>query len=124
VDRRRGVTRYYSIRISSEITRIISHIKNPVSRNILLLLIERNSCTLSEIATVINKAPSTVSWYLKRLLNANIVKRRPISLDGLSYKSRFYEVVDKILVIRVISKYVESPFGNVVNNYLEMVDEL
>jgi predicted transcriptional regulator len=124
VDRRRGVTRYYSIRISSEITRIISHIKNPVSRNILLLLIERNSCTLSEIATVINKAPSTVSWYLQRLLNANIVARRPISLDGLSYKSRFYEVVDKILVIRVISKYVESPFGNVVNNYLEMVDEL
>jgi predicted transcriptional regulator len=124
VDRRRGVTRYYSFQTSSEITRIISHIRNPVSRNILLLLVERDSCTLSEIATLINKAPSTVSWYLQRLLNANIVKRRPISLDGISYKSKFYDVVDKILVLRVISKYVESPLDNVVNNYLEMVEEL
>lgn len=124
VDRRRGVTRYYSFQISSEITRIISHIRNPVSRNILLLLVERDSCTLSEIATLINKAPSTVSWYLQRLLNANIVKRRPISLDGISYKSKFYDVVDKILVLRVISKYVESPLDDVVNNYLEMVEEL
>ena len=124
VDRRRGVTRYYSFQISSEITRIISHIRNPVSRNILLLLVKRDSCTLSEIATLINKAPSTVSWYLQRLLNANIVKRRPISLDGISYKSKFYDVVDKILVLRVISKYVESPLDDVVNNYLEMVEEL
>jgi predicted transcriptional regulator len=90
----------------------------------LLLLVERDSCTLSEIATLINKAPSTVSWYLQRLLNANIVKRRPISLDGISYKSKFYDVVDKILVLRVISKYVESPLDDVVNNYLEMVEEL
>ncbi len=124
VDRKRGVTRYYSVQISSEETRIISHIKNRVSRNILLLLVERDSCTLSEIATLINKAPSTVSWYLQRLLNANIVKRRPMSLDGVYYKSKFYDVVDKILVLRVISKYIESPLDNVVNNYLEMVEEL
>src|SRR6266542_1784577 len=124
VDRKRGVTRYYSVQISYEETRIISHIKNRVSRNILLLLVERNSCTLSEIATLINKAPSTVSWYLQRLLNANIVKRRPMSLDGVYYKSKFYDVVDKILVLRVISKYIESPLDNVVNNYLEMVEEL
>jgi len=45
VDRKRGVTRYYSVQISSEETRIISHIKNRVSRNILLLLVERDSCT-------------------------------------------------------------------------------
>jgi predicted transcriptional regulator len=123
VDRKRGVTRYYSIQISSEVTRIISHIKNVVSRKILLLLVERDACTLSEIATLINKAPSTVFWYLERLLNANIVKKRPINSDGVHYKSRFYDVVDKMLVIDVISKYIESPFDEVVNNYTEIVDD-
>lgn len=125
VDRRRGVTRYYSLQISSEETRIISHIKNIVSRKILLLLIDRGACTLSEIATLTNKAPSTVSWYLQRLLNANIVKKKSTSSDGLYYyKSRFYDVVDKMLIMDVISKYVESPIDEVVNNYSEMVDEL
>lgn len=135
VDRRRGVTRYYSIQISSEETRIISHIKNVVSRKILLLLIDRGACTLSEIATLINKAPSTVSWYLQRLLNANIIEKKKKSacsgiggdVDGdgaYNYKSKFYDVVDKMLVMDVISKYVESPIDEVVNNYSEMVDEL
>lgn len=137
VDRRRGVTRYYSIQISSEETRIISHIKNVVSRKILLLLIDRGACTLSEIATLINKAPSTVSWYLQRLLNANIIEKKKKSacsgiggggdVDGdgaYNYKSKLYDVVDKMLVMDVISKYVESPIDEVVNNYSEMVDEL
>ena len=75
VDRKRGVTRYYPIHISTEVSKIISHIKNPVSRHTLQLLVERGSCTLSEVATLTNKAPSTISWYLQRLLKAEIVKR-------------------------------------------------
>jgi predicted transcriptional regulator len=75
VDRKRGVTRYYPIHISTEVSKIISHIKNSVSRHILQLLVERGSCTLSEVATLTNKAPSTISWYLQRLLKAEIVKK-------------------------------------------------
>lgn len=124
VERRRGVTRYYSVQISSEESRVISHIRNVISRKILLLMIERGSCTLSEIAVLTNKAPSTISWYLQRLLDANIIKKKSTSSDGVYYKSRFYEVVNKILVLDMLSKYVESPFEKVVNNYSELVEEL
>ena len=124
VERRRGVTRYYSVQISSEESRVISHIRNVISRKILLLMIERGSCTLSEIAVLTNKAPSTISWYLQRLLDANIIKKKSTSSDGVYYKSRFYEVVNKILVLDMLSKYIESPFEKVVSNYSEIVEEL
>lgn len=124
VERRRGVTRYYSVQISSEESRVISHIRNVISRKILLLIIERGSCTLSEIAVLTNKAPSTISWYLQRLLDANIIKKKSTSSDGVYYKSRFYEVVNKILVLDMLSMYVESPFEKVVSNYSEIVEEL
>lgn len=124
VERRRGVTRYYSVQISSEESRVISHIRNVISRKILLLIIERGSCTLSEIAVLTNKAPSTISWYLQRLLDANIIKKKSTSSDGVYYKSRFYEVVNKILVLDMLSKYVESSFEKVVSNYSEIVEEL
>ena len=124
VERRRGVTRYYSVQISSEESKVISHIRNVISRKILLLMIERGSCTLSEIAVLTNKAPSTISWYLQRLLDANIIKKKSTSSDGVYYKSRFYEVVNKILVLDMLSKYVESPFEKVVSNYSEIVEEL
>jgi len=124
VERRRGVTRYYSVQISSEESRVISHIRNVISRKILLLMIERGSCTLSEIAVLTNKAPSTISWYLQRLLDANIIKKKSTSSDRVYYKSRFYEVVNKILVLDMLSKYVESPFEKVVSNYSEIVEEL
>ena len=124
VERRRGVTRYYSVQISSEESKVISHIRNIISRKILLLIIERGSCTLSEIAVLTNKAPSTISWYLQRLLDANIIKKKSTSSDGVYYKSRFYEVVNKILVLDMLSKYVESPFEKVVSNYSEIVEEL
>jgi predicted transcriptional regulator len=87
-------------------------------------MIERGSCTLSEIAVLTNKAPSTISWYLQRLLDANIIKKKSTSSDGVYYKSRFYEVVNKILVLDMLSKYVESPFEKVVSNYSEIVEEL
>lgn len=79
---------------------------------------------VSEIATLTNKAPSTISWYLQRLLKAEIVKRKPICLEGIFYKSRFYSVVDKTLVINVLSKYVERSLDKVVNNYSEIIDDL
>jgi len=47
-----------------------------------------------------------------------------VCLEGIFYKSRFYSVVDKTLVINVLSKYVERSLDKVVNNYSEIVDDL
>jgi predicted transcriptional regulator len=124
VERKRGVTRYYPIDIPPEISRVISQLKNPVSKNILSLLVDRGPCTLSEIAVISGKAPSTISWYLNRLLAADILKRKPVTSDGPVYRSRTYDVVDKKLILSVLSTYIESPIDRVVNNYTEIIEDL
>lgn len=124
IDRRRGVTRYYPVHITLEISKIISNIRSPVSRHILSLLAKNGPCTLSEIATSTNKAPSTISWYLQRLMNANVVRRKSARLNNNFYKSKYYDFSDKKLILGILSKYLEDPLNELVYNYSEMMNEL
>jgi predicted transcriptional regulator len=125
VDRKRGVTRYYPLYISTEISKIIGHIRNSVSRQIISLLVQNNGCTLGEIAACTMKAPSTVSWHLQRLINAGIVKKNSVGKsDGFIYKSSSFHVSDKVLIENVLSNYLESPLDRIVNDYSELIDEL
>lgn len=125
VDRKSGVTRYYPVYISQEVSKIIGHIKNPVSKQIMSLLLKNNECTLSEITAFTMKAPSTVSWHLQRLIIAGIVRKKSVNVsDGIIYKSRFYHISDKRLIENIISKYIESSLDKVVNGYSDLIDEL
>jgi predicted transcriptional regulator len=125
VDRRSRVTRYYPLHISAEISKIIGYIRNSVSRQIVSILCQNNGCTLGEITAFTNKAPSTVSWHLQRLVSAGIVSKASVrKLDGLFYKSSIYHVYDRELTERVLKKYRESPVDRAVNNYSDLIDEL
>lgn len=125
VDRGRRVTRYYPLHISAEISNIIGYVRNSVSRQIVTILSQSNGCTLGEIAAFTNKAPSTVSWHLQRLVKAGIVSKALVrKLDGLIYKSSIYLVSDKELIKKVLNNYVESPLDRATNDYSDLIDEL
>ena len=47
--------------------------RNESSERIILYLLEHYSCTFNEIVEYTDKAPSTISWHLKRLKDAGIV---------------------------------------------------
>lgn len=51
------------------------------TKEIIMKLLDQKICTFNEISTHINKAPSTTSWNLKRLLDSEIIIRKK---DGLS----------------------------------------
>ncbi|MGA7978258.1 MAG: hypothetical protein WB975_13565, partial [Nitrososphaeraceae archaeon] len=78
VDRKKGVTRYYPIHISSQVSKIIGHIKHQTSRQVLSFLVQNGPCRLDELVQLTNKAPlhyhgiSNDSWNLA-LLRENIV---------------------------------------------------
>jgi DNA-binding transcriptional ArsR family regulator len=83
-----------------------------------IFILQHDSCIFNEIVDHVNKAPSTVSWYLKRLSDAGIISIIP------GEKHQLYRVVDGEAIANILYKYQESFVDKVVNNYTEMMEEL
>jgi predicted transcriptional regulator len=119
IDRQNNrVTRYYIVDITKEDSDIIGCFRNRVTRKIAIFILQHDSCIFNEIVDHINKAPSTVSWHLKRLRNTGI-----ISVTS-GEKHHIYRVVDGEVVGNILYKYKESFVDKVVDNYTEMMEEL
>ena len=67
------ITRYYPNNIPVEEADIIGHIRNNGARQIILFILDHDSCTFNEIIKYTKKAPSTISWHLKRLKDSGII---------------------------------------------------
>jgi len=68
---RRG--RYYPVDILADESHILGFIRNNVSRQIITFILQHKLCTFNEILEQTKKAPSTLSWHLKRLSRATII---------------------------------------------------
>jgi predicted transcriptional regulator len=112
-------TRYYSNYIPAEETDIIGCIRNNSARQIILFILDHDSCTFNEIIEYTKKAPSTISWHLKRLKAAGV-----ISILYTGHCQHIYKVRDFESVTNVLSKYKESFTDKIVNNYTEIMEDL
>lgn len=118
VDRRQsGVTRYYPTSISDEESAILRHVRQDPRRRILTFILEHDLCTFSELVEHTARAPSTVSFHLKRLGEDGVITVR----HG-EYK--LYRLANRELVAGVLSKYRSSFVDRVVGNYVEALEEL
>ena len=117
------ITRYYHNDIPIEETNIIGHIRNNAARQIILFILEHDLCTFNEIIEHTKKAPSTISWHLKRLKDAGIIISVRNSDNNYNYQ-QLYKVSDFELVTDVLSKHKESFTDKVVNNYTEIIEDL
>ena len=113
------VTRYYPNGIPIEETDIIGHIRKNASRQIILFILEHDSCTFNEIVEYTKKAPSTISWHLKRLKDSGI-----ISVFYTGRCQRLYKVRDFESITNVLSTYKESFSDTIINNYTEIIEDL
>ena len=113
------VTRYYPNGIPIEETDIIGHIRNNASRQIILFILEHDSCTFNEIVEYTKKAPSTISWHLKRLKDSGI-----ISVFYTGRCQRLYKVRDFESITNVLSTYKESFSDTIIDNYTEIIEDL
>jgi predicted transcriptional regulator len=112
-------TRYYSNYIPAEETDIIGCIRNNSARQIILFILDHDSCTFNEIIEYTKKAPSTISWHLKRLKAAEV-----ISILYTGHCQHIYKVRNFESVTNVLSKYKESFTDKIVNNYTEIMEDL
>lgn len=94
--RRKG---YYSIDILENESHILTSTRNNVSRQIVSFIHEHEPCTFNEILEHTKKAPSTLSWHLKRLSKAAIIS----IFHGKEYQ--LYRVLNSKLVEEILYKY-------------------
>jgi predicted transcriptional regulator len=117
VDRKIRITRYYPLNVSTDELDIIGCIKPETARKIILFMLENDLCTFGEIVDHTGRVPSTVSWNLKRLRDAGIILER----HG---EYTLYRIANRKTMIEILSKYKKSFMDEIVNNYIEMIDEL
>ncbi|MBV9177847.1 MAG: winged helix-turn-helix transcriptional regulator [Nitrososphaeraceae archaeon] len=111
------MTRYYPNNIPIQETNIIGYIRQDATRQIVLFILQNDLCTFDKIVEHTKKAPSTISWHLKRLKEAGI-----ISVQHGRYL--LYHVTDREMVAEVLRKYKQRFIDKVVDRYTEAIEEL
>src|SRR5919202_926673 len=116
------ITRYYPNNIPIEETDIIGHIRNNAARQIILFILEHDLCTFNEIIEYTKKAPSTISWHLKRLRDSGIIS---VFYNHTSRCQQLYKIRDFESITSILSKYKESfAADKIVNNYTQIMQDL
>jgi predicted transcriptional regulator len=110
--------RYYPINFSADETHIIGYVRNNVARQIVYFILRHHLCTFGEIVDHVKKAPSTVSWHLKRLSEAGIVSVR----YGQEY--HLYSIINNSLMEAILKKCEASFTDKIADCYYEMFGEL
>jgi predicted transcriptional regulator len=112
-----NITRYYLINIPTQDLKIISHLRVHSEKDIILFILDHGFCTFNEIVEYSRKAPSTISWHLKRLCQDGIIAVHPGEYN-------LYRITDKRVVNLLFIRYKESFTDKVVNNFVDISDEL
>ena len=112
------VTRYFVVNIPKKDSDIIGCFRSKVIRNIVCFVLKNETCTFNEIVDYIGKAPSTISWYIKRLKEAGILNTN-YGNDHL-----LYSIADKEMIGRILLEYKRSFTDRIIENYTDIVDKL
>jgi predicted transcriptional regulator len=115
----RKITRYYPNNVSEIESTILSYLRHPPLREIILFILKNQQCNISDIVTYTGKAVSTISLHLGYLKEDRIISTRKngqILLYRLTNPELVADVATKYKMIRVIDKSI--------NNFLDMVEEL
>ena len=107
--------RYYTCKeISIEQKGILELVRRKTDRHILLLLLQNGTTTNEQLSEILHLSPSTVSWHIKKLVDADILDARATG------RKIIYSVRDSEFVSRVLIKYKESFLDKLVDRFVEM----
>ncbi len=107
--------RYYAhIQINDGERRVLELVRQKSIRHILLFLLENDNCNHEHLVKNLDIAPSTISWHLKKLINADVVNKK---VEG---RKSFYSINNPELIKKVLIKNKESFLDIVVDRFIEM----
>lgn len=113
-----NITRYYPASISADETIILGFLKIKTTKEIIAKLLEKKSCTFNELVDHINRAPSTTSWNLKRLLDSDVIVRK----RGADYSE--YSLKDPDEIRKLLDKVDLSIVDKSADNYTSLIKDL
>ena len=114
-----NITRYFPASTPSDETLILNYLKIKTTKIIILMLQDTDDgVSFNEILNHINKAPSTTSWNLKRLVDAEIVGRKRGKEVSLFF------LLNKELVEKILGENNKTLLDRSIDNYISIIDEL
>jgi predicted transcriptional regulator len=118
IDRKSGETRFYPLCVTEEESNLITSLRRDTQRNILLSLLDDKSLTFNELVHKVRKAPSTVSTFLGKLVDENIVGLKIVDLK------KVYLLKNADMVNEIIKKYNPVLLERVAYNFAETFSNL
>mgnify|MGYP001262977752 CR=1 FL=1 len=109
--------RYFPKGFSSENKILLSLLRQKSIRGILLFILTHDNCIHEQIVQSVKLSPSTVSWHIKKLTQANIIES-----SRVGRKTNFKLIVDKEEIMKLLIAYRESFLDSLVDNVVEMWD--
>ena len=113
-----NITRYYPSSVPNEETIILGFLKIKTTKELIVKLLEKKSCTFNELVLHINKAPSTTSWNIKRLLDSNVI----ITKKGIDCSEYSLKNPKKVEVL--FQKANISLLDRSIDNYTSLIEDL
>jgi predicted transcriptional regulator len=114
-----NITRYFPASTTSDESLILNYTKIKTTKSIIMMLIDTDGeVSFADILKHINKAPSTTSWNLKRLVDSNVVGRKRGKEVSLYY------LLNKELVKKLVSQDNKTLLDRSIDNYISIIDEL
>ncbi len=113
-----NITRYFPATTPHEETIIVGFLKSKTTKETITKLLENKSCTFNELVIHLDKAPSTTSWNLKRLMDSEVVKRK----KGIEYSE--YHLNNPVEVERLVKMSNIAILDISVDNYISLIDNL
>lgn len=117
IERKSGETRFYPLCVTEEESSLITSLRRDTQRYILLALLENESLSFNDIVGKVKKAPSTVSTFLSKLVDDNIVVIKIIELKKVYFlrnADMVHEIIEKynpILLERTAYNFADT-FSN------------
>jgi len=99
INRKSGETRFYPLCVTEKESNLITSLRRGTQRYILLSLLDDESLTFNEIVQKAKKAPSTISTFLGKLVDENIVGVKIIELR------KVYFLINPDMVCEIIERY-------------------
>ena len=85
IERKSGETRFYPLFVTEKESILITSLRRDTQRHILLSLLEGNPLSFNDIVKKVKKSPSTVSTFLSKLVEDEIVEVKIIELKKVYY---------------------------------------
>ena len=107
--------RYFPRDFKPENKKIMGFLRQRSIRKIILFILTHQNCNHEQIVQSVKLAPSTVSWHLKKLEDANI-----ISFLKKGRKTHYKILSNKDEIMNLLISYQESFLDSMVDNIVEM----